>query len=60
MTSGNKCHWGYKVTGLCMVAFGIWQGYLMRDQPDLCMFTTLAGIVGCYAMIAIGVHQEKL
>ncbi len=54
MAESPKCHWGFKVAGLCVAAFGIWQGWTMRDQPDLDMLTTFVGVAACWAIIAIG------
>jgi hypothetical protein len=54
MSETVKCHLGYYIVGIATALFGIWQGWTMRDQPDLDMAASFAGVAACWAVIAIG------
>jgi hypothetical protein len=50
----SKHIWAYQLLGLACAAFGIWQGWTMREYPDLQFMASLSGVAACWAMIAIG------
>jgi hypothetical protein len=53
----EKYTWAYRLLGICAAAFGIWQGWTMRDKPDLDLASSAIGVVACFYIISIG--KEK-
>lgn len=48
----------FYVLGIGCAVAGIWQGWAMRDQPDLDIMSTAAGVIACWVIIYIGRSEE--